>query len=293
MNQTIGILYICTGPYVLFWEDFYKSFENNFLPTYEKKYFVFTDADNIYAEESKNVERIYIENQPWPLITLFRFSTFLKIEDKLKKLNYLMFSNANMVCGEKVTPEEFLPRIEYNENLSVTLHPGYYGVSKLNFPYERSENSSAYIPWNCGGFYVIGAMYSGTSEAFLRMSKTLKRNIEEDLKKNKIALFHDESQLNRYIIGKPGVRIISPSYCYPCGKVVMLPELKTYSKKIYAVSKQEKFDVKTFKGHYDTRRSSIRCFLGKIKRKMLFKEHVLYIRDSILRCKLGEIKDAE
>ena len=27
--QKIGVLYICTGPYYLFWEDFYKSFEEN------------------------------------------------------------------------------------------------------------------------------------------------------------------------------------------------------------------------------------------------------------------------
>lgn len=36
MKKSIGILYICTGPYYLFWEDFYNSCEKNFLPNYEK-----------------------------------------------------------------------------------------------------------------------------------------------------------------------------------------------------------------------------------------------------------------
>ena len=36
--KSIGILYICTGPYYLFWEDFFKSFEAKFLTDYEKKY---------------------------------------------------------------------------------------------------------------------------------------------------------------------------------------------------------------------------------------------------------------
>ena len=62
MKKTIGILYICTGPYVLFWQDFFESFEKFFLPELEKKYYVFTDADCIYAEEQDNVRKKYIEN---------------------------------------------------------------------------------------------------------------------------------------------------------------------------------------------------------------------------------------
>ena len=110
MTKSIGILYICTESYVLFWKDFYESFEKNFLPSYEKRYYVFTDAEEIFAENNINVKKIAIEPMPWPLITLFRFSTFLKIEDELNKCDYLMFSNANMICNEIITPEEFLPR---------------------------------------------------------------------------------------------------------------------------------------------------------------------------------------
>ena len=244
MNKSIGILYICTGPYALFWKDFYESFEKSFLPGYRKKYFIFTDSDEIYKQENPFVNVIKIEPQPWPLITLFRFSTFLKIEEELKKCDYLMFSNANMVCNDVITPEEFLPREERGEILSVTSHPGYYKKKNIDYPYERSKKSTAYVPWNCGENYVIGAMFSGTSKAFLKMSRTLKNNIEEDLKKNIIAKWHDESQLNRYIINKPGIRILEPKYCYPFGMNV------NYPRKISAVSKEAKFDVKTFKGQY-------------------------------------------
>lgn len=47
MKKSIGILYICTGPYVLFWKDFYKSFQEKFLVDFEKRYFVFSDAEEI------------------------------------------------------------------------------------------------------------------------------------------------------------------------------------------------------------------------------------------------------
>lgn len=287
MKKNIGILYICTGPYVLFWKDFYKSFEKNFLIDYDKQYFVFTDAEEIYGQDSKNVRKIKIESQPWPLITLLRFSTFLKVEEELKKCDYLMFSNSNMVCDDAITAEEFLPREEFGERLSVTLHPGYDGKRKIDFPYDRNKKSTAYIPWNCGQKYVIGAMFCGTSDAFIKMSKTLKRNIEEDLKKNIIAKWHDESQLNRYIIKKPGIRVLPPQYCYPCGIDVR------YARKISAVSKEEKFDVNTFKGQYKNQSSLLRKYMGRIKRWVRIKEHLLYFVDCVRCRKLGEMKDAE
>lgn len=287
MKKSIGILYICTGPYVLFWKDFYKSFQEKFLVDFEKRYFVFSDAEEIYGQDDPDVKKIKIEPQPWPLITLLRFSTFLKVEEKLKKCDYLMFSNSNMVCDAVITPEEFLPREKLNETLAVTIHPGYAGKKKIDFPYDRNKKSTAYIPWNCGSYYVIGAMFCGTSNAFIKMSKTLKKNIEEDLKRNIIAKWHDESQLNRYIIGKKNIRILPPQYCYPCGMNV------TYAKKISAVNKEAKFDVNTFKGQYKKQSSSLRTFVGKIKRELILKEHVLYFIDCIKCSKLGEVKDAE
>lgn len=159
MKKSIGILYICTGPYVLFWKDFYKSFQEKFLVDFEKRYFVFSDAEEIYGQDDPDVKKIKIEPQPWPLITLLRFSTFLKVEEELKKCDYLMFSNSNMVCDAVITPEEFLPREKLNETLAVTIHPGYAGKKKIDFPYDRNKKSTAYIPWNCGSYYVT-YMYS-------------------------------------------------------------------------------------------------------------------------------------
>lgn len=287
MKKSIGVLYICTGPYILFWKDFYESFEKNFLPEFEKKYYVFTDSDKIYAEENQFVKKIKIESLPWPLITLFRFSTFLKIQDDLETCDYLMFSNANMICNDIIMPEEFLPRESEKEILSVTAHPGYFGKNNINYPYERSKKSTAYIPWNCGKDYVIGAMFCGKSDAFIKMSKTLKHNIEEDLKKNVIAKWHDESQLNRYIINKPGVRVLSPMFCYPFGMNV------DYPRKISAVSKEAKFDVKSFKGQYITKQSKVRKALGSLKRKMMLKERLCFLYDTIRCAHIGELKDAE
>ena len=279
--KSIGILYICTGPYALFWDDFYKSFEKNFINDYEKRYYVFTDSDEIVTSGEKHIYVYKIGNLPWPLITLLRFNTFLMVESELKKCDYLMFSNANIVCDAEITAEEFLP--SGKQKIFVTSHPGYYEKSLLDYPYDRNKNSLAYVPWNRGTDYVIGAMFGGTRDAFLIMCHKLKTNIEEDLKKNVIARWHDESHLNRYIIGRNDVKVLPPEYCYPYGMNV------SYKKKISAVSKQEKFDVKSFKGQNHTmKQSPLRRTFGKIKRMVKFKERTLYLVDTIINSEKSE-----
>ena len=55
---TIGMLYICTGKYTVFWPEFYETFNRNFLPGYKKEYFVFTDAPSIAHGDDPAVHRI-------------------------------------------------------------------------------------------------------------------------------------------------------------------------------------------------------------------------------------------
>lgn len=281
--KKVGVLYICTGPYSRFWDGFYSSFEKNFLLDCEKHYFVFTDSEGDIENSDRNVTVVKIDALPWPLITLLRFRTFLNIEDILRKYDYLVFANANMKCDSPIFSEEFLPRKELGESIAVTLHPGYVNKHITFYPYERRRISLAYIPWNCGTVYVIGAMIAGTSEAFLEMSKTLKWSIEEDLKKNVIAKWHDESHLNRYIIRKDGIRLLPPSYCYPSGGE------PRYQRKIYAVDKKDVFDVDVFKGNYEKIGICEKVYL-RLKKKLTFVMQILYVRDVILKRNVDEMK---
>lgn len=277
MKKSIGILYICTGPYTAFWEDFFNTFEENFLPNTEKIYFVFTDSDEIYMEHKcSRVKRIKLSAMPWPLVTLLRFDTFLSIREELEKCDYLMFSNANIVCEGKVMEEDFLPRKEMNEKMCFTEHPGYWRKKPQYVPYERSKKSLAYIPYNCGQPYIIGAMFCGFTQDFLEMSSLLKSRIEEDLKKNVIARWHDESHINRYIVGKNNYRLLSPAYCYPIG--IEIP----FERLICAVSKIAKFDVNKFKGYYcEKKKNKFLNIFKKAVKKIYKKEAFLYLFDSI------------
>jgi len=75
----IGILYICTGKYDIFWKDFYLSSEKYLLKNHEKHYFVFTDSKTIFdAANNKNIHVIYQKNLGWPNNALMRYHIFLK-----------------------------------------------------------------------------------------------------------------------------------------------------------------------------------------------------------------------
>lgn len=236
----IGILYLATGPYIAFWKKFFDSFEKHFMNDSELVYYLFSDSDDIYQMDNPRVKKYYLDPKPWPLITLLRFHTFLSIEEELRECEYLMFFNANMACERDIKEQEMLP--QGDEDIFVVTHPAFYGKPSKYCPFERNKKSTAYIPYNVNTTYVQGAAFGGKTDAFLRMSKDIKNSIDSDLKNNYIARWHDESQLNRYIIGRKDIKILPPSYCYPYGINV------SYEKVIYAVGKKEVFDIDQFKG---------------------------------------------
>ena len=66
------------------------------------------------------------------------------------------------------------------------------------------------------------------------MAKIITENIYQDLKNNIIAIWHDESHLNRFYIDNKPTLILSPSYCYP--ESWNLP----YKKRLLALDKNHK-----------------------------------------------------
>lgn len=207
----IGILYICTGKYDIFWKDFFITCEKNFLPSHKKQYFVFTDAKSLYTGDNPAVKKIYQETLGWPFNTLLRFKIFLNAEEDLKKCEYLFFFNANIIFVDKVN-DDILPG-DSNDGLLAVKHPGFWNKQNLEFTYDRNSNSTAYIPLGKGEHYFMGGFNGGKTAAFLKLIKTLNNNIQKDLDKDIIALWHDESHLNNYMLDK-NPKILSPEYGY-------------------------------------------------------------------------------
>lgn len=209
----VGILYICLGEYIKFFEEFYNTCEKYFLPEVEKEYFIFTDKKEI--KNISNVNIIFTKNEGWPENTLKRFEYFLNIKNYLDKIDYLYFFNANYIFKDEILEKEIIP--SEKENYLVALcWDKVNNKDKEEYTYERNKKSSAFIPYGKGEKYYQGGFFGGKKEEFIELVEECQNLIEKDKKINYIAIYHDESYLNKYfyLLDKK-IKIVNEKYGMP------------------------------------------------------------------------------
>lgn len=219
MNK-VGLLIIATNKYIQFVKPLIESADSYFLPNQDVTYFVFTNQ-NIDIKSKRNIVKIDVEHKDWPWMTLGRYKIFSDNYKKLSGLDYLYYCDADMLFVNMVGDEILSSRV-------ATQHPGYFGkrgtpeINPLSlacvFPYEDMQ-------------YFAGGFNGGTSEEYLKMANKISTDIETDYSRGIIAVWHDESHMNRYFIDNKPTLILSPSYCY--GESMNIP----FDKKILALDK--------------------------------------------------------
>lgn len=211
----IGILYVCTGNYKIFWKDFYLSCEKYFITDAEKHYFVFIDSPEIeFEHDNIRIHRVSQQNLGWPGNTLRRYEMFLRIKEDLKNFDYLFFFNANLQFLVNITVRDFLP--SGSEKLVACLHPGYFDKKNANFTYEKNPKSSACISNGQGKYYFAGGINGGKGTDFIMAMETMDENIKKDFGNKIVAVWHDESHWNWYLNNNLGiVKVLNSGYLYP------------------------------------------------------------------------------
>lgn len=202
IGAEIGVVVVATGKYIRFIKPLIESAEKFFLTEHHKKYYVFTDGE---CDANENIIEIYQERLGWPFDTLKRYHIYLSNFDYLKELDYIYAIDADMLFVDYVGDEVLGKRV-------AVIHPGFY--SKRG-SYETNPNSNAFVSSNEGKYYFAGGFYGGTAKEFHKIISTNVKKINDDLKRDFIAVWHDESHWNRYCIDHKPTVILSPSYCYP------------------------------------------------------------------------------
>ena len=151
---------------------------------------------------------------PWPFITLLRFEFFSRITAQLKDCDYLFFFNSNIKFISQID-DDILPA-ESDDGLLAVLHPGFWDKQPNDFTYDRNPESTAFIDYGEGEHYFMGGFNGGLTNRYMELIETLKNNIRTDLGRDIIALWHDESHLNRYML-KKNPKILPVDYGYPEG----------------------------------------------------------------------------
>ncbi len=209
LAYNVGLLIVATGKYIQFVPQLLKSADEHFCVEHDVTYFIFTDQTIDFADQIKrSVVRIEHKRLGWPYDTLMRIPTYLKNADLYEGCDYLFALDADMLFVDTVGSEIL-------SELVATQHPGYIGRRGT---YETRKISTACVRPHEGTQYFAGGFNGGSKDACLKMYKTISKNIGIDLDKKFIALWHDESHINRYFIDHKPTAILDTSYCWPGNK---------------------------------------------------------------------------
>ncbi len=209
----IGIIYMVTGVFCRFWQEFHTSCEAYFCIDAEKGYEVFTDSVELTSLNIPRVSWHLIEDRGWTENVSPKSEFICSIRARLlSTYDYVFYLNGNLHFLKSIAAQEILPDAS-TSYFTVLSFNHYMCISPDNFGYERNEKSQAYIPYGQGKRYYQGGFYGGRVEEILRYSEWSKEAICSDRAQGIIACHHDESYLNRYLLNS-SPRIINDKYGY-------------------------------------------------------------------------------
>ena len=201
----VCILTIATNKYIQFVERLLDNIEENFLNGNDIQCLLFTDHE---VETSDNVTVSQIDHEPWPMPTLKRYNYFIKEKEFISQFDYCFYFDVDMGLVDKVGDEVL-------SDLVATMHPYQTFYPKEQRSYDRNSKSLAYVSLGEeGDNYYAGGFNGGTTKRFLEMSEVLSERVSKDLENGVVALWHDESHMNRYLINNPPTLSLTPSYCF-------------------------------------------------------------------------------
>jgi len=201
-SANIGLLVMATGKYISFVEPLINSAESYFCKDHNVTYFIFTDGQVPIRE---NVVSVFQSRLGWPYDTMMRYHSYFGASELLAQQDYLFACDADMRFCDVVGDEILGERV-------ATQHPAFVGNRGT---YETNPASTACIYGHEGTAYYAGGFYGGTSAEMLQIFRICMQNVDMDLSRGHIAVWHDESHWNRYCIDHKPTVVLTPSYCYP------------------------------------------------------------------------------
>lgn len=201
----VALLCICLNqPYWEYAKNMMESAHKFFLREHDVDFIFWSDMPEA---DSYGATVIPTEPVTWPYPTLLRYSLFLNEEQRLKEYDYIFYCDIDMLFVDSVGDEIL------GEGLTAAQHPMYALRKELYFPLEPNPSSTAYL--KVPKYYYAGGFQGGKTKDFIQAMKVMKKNIEEDLNNNYIAIWNDESHWNRYLFDVPPSLVLSPSFVYP------------------------------------------------------------------------------
>ena len=213
--MNLSVIFIGTGKYLNFLPNWYAACEKHLVLNAEKHYYIFTDGE--LSDTPDNMTVYSQEHLSWPYITLFRFGTILKAEKKLSQSDWVLFLDADMLVIDEVKEEDLFTDKKYIGVHHPCHFMGMNPHNKLPGAFETNKKSLACIAEDDDvSVYFQGCLWGGRVPDVIDMMKELDSRTQKDLSNDVIAVWHDESQMNKFFAERrDDVHIMSPSFAYP------------------------------------------------------------------------------
>lgn len=149
---------------------------------------------------------------PWPYSTLSRYRALTAYAEELRRHDVIVHTDADMV---------FVGPVDLSSVTGVfaVQHPGFVGRPVGEMTFERRPESRAYVVPGEGTTYVAGGVQGGRTADYLAACSVMAGWIQDDLDRQIVALWHDESIWNRYCITYPPEVVLPMAYCTPQSRV--------------------------------------------------------------------------
>jgi len=213
-----GVIFVGLGRYFdAFFVEYRAAVRRWLLPGAAKTIYVVTDPEHA-QHAALRADDVCLEQiddpaaRAWPMPTLLRFAFIQRLAARLRQTSHIVFLDADCAVCRPVALDELLPA---GKRLFGVRHPWYLHKTGT-FETDRRSRACVDPARDDTSIYWQGCLWGGVTEAVLAMSRELAGRIEADLAQGTIALWHDESHLNRYFIDhKPEVYTVPPEYAVP------------------------------------------------------------------------------
>ncbi|XP_039081633.1 histo-blood group ABO system transferase-like [Hyaena hyaena] len=213
-NTTIGLTVFSVKSYVIFLKQFLLSAEMYFMVGHRVNYYIFTDrpdyVPHINIQKGRQIIILTVRSYArWEDISMHRMEVISNFSQQRfhREVDYLVCVDVDMKFSDHVGVEILSP-------LFGTLHPGYCGLSRTDFPYERRPQSQAHIPEDEGDFYYTGAFFGGSVAEVYSLTKACHDAMMFDRVNHIKATRQGESHLNKYLLYHKPFKVLSPEYLW-------------------------------------------------------------------------------
>ncbi|KAM4596744.1 globoside alpha-1,3-N-acetylgalactosaminyltransferase 1-like [Fundulus diaphanus] len=215
MEPRVAVVVFAVGKYTRFLKGFIESGEKYFFVGFSVTYYIHTDRENevpkVALGKGRKITTVAVPSaNRWQDVVLGRMKWATSTIEKTirNEADYLFMMDIDSVFHNRFGAESL-------SRLSAVLHRGYYKTTaRDSFPYERRQQSKAFIPAGEGDYYYTAAVWGGYLEDMYKLVKYCYEMEEEDAKNKIEAVWQEESHLNRYLLYNKPTKVLSPEYLW-------------------------------------------------------------------------------